>query len=159
MSLYPADRRNPGALSARRAGAIKADYLFGGALGVIIVIAMVLAVMYSFGGRTDTKMTFRYKCDKCGAEYDGSVVPMLDKSNPMVVAPPPITCEKCGAENSAYLMTKCPKCGTYYVRPSYRNPPGVPAQIGQDVCPSCGTDFVIWMRDEPKRLRAERTGK
>jgi rubredoxin len=158
MSLHPADRRRMSPISAPRAGAIKADYLFGGALGVIVIVAMVLAIFYSLKPSRPTQ-EYRYKCDKCGNEFESNTGPQMDKNDPMATAPIPIDCPKCGATKSCYAMTKCPKCGTWYVRPSFRNPRGMPAQPGQDVCPNCGTDLMAWEASEKDRLRQERLGK
>ena len=126
--------------SSRRRGAIKADYLFGAALGLIIILSMVLAVIYTMTPDRDGD-EYHYKCEACGEEFVSETAPFMDKGDPNATVPEKIDCPKCGAKKSAHAMVECPECGTYYVRPSYKNPQGMIPQPGQDVCPECGTDY------------------
>jgi hypothetical protein len=64
-------------------------------------------------------------------------------------------CRLCGARRGAYPMTKCPKCGKYYLSArqkaiidSMAEKGQLPRNIGQipDRCPHCGTDRIEFLR-------------
>jgi len=156
-SMYGKNRLN----ISRRSGAAKMDYIFGGALGVIIIGAMVLAVVYGLGGNSKvTTPEIHYKCTKCGAEFLSTKRPMGDKMDPNQMGPKPIDCPKCGAKDSAYPMTKCPKCGKWFLRDSTVHPEKrMMGQPVNDKCPSCGLNYRNWVLEQNKQARRERLKK
>ena len=71
MVLKTSRREKGLSVHNRRRGAVKMDYIFAVALGVVILGAMVLAVVYGLGSKRPEKgnIDFHYKCDKCGEEF------------------------------------------------------------------------------------------
>jgi phage FluMu protein Com len=60
-----------------------------------------------------------------------------------------IDCNKCGAQNKAFLMVKCPKCKKYYVPELHRDPLTTEASI----CPHCDTNLVEAMKEARRKGR------
>jgi len=143
-------------------GEIKMEYVFAGVLAVIILVSLVLAIKYGFGGAEQAEIEAqRYKCDACGELFVPSgPVPDAKQSELGSLAPPPIDCEKCGAKKSAYLTTKCPKCGEYFVRETYRDPMAIfQGRAIKDVCPHCGLDLAEYRAEQIKKARQERENR
>jgi len=160
MVLKTSRREKGLSVHNRRRGAVKMDYIFGGALGAVILGAMVLAVVYGLGSRRPDKanIDYHYKCDKCGEEFVTKEAPVVPKNDPRSIAPKPIDCPKCGAKASAYVMAECPKCHKYFVLPSTKNPAAVMMGQIKDLCPNCGLDYREWQSEETKKARRERIG-
>ena len=90
----------------RRAGEVKMEYVFGGALAVIIIGAMVLAIMFGFGQPSRVRNGgWRYFCDACQKEFH---VDQLPPKEPGQFGPPRLDCPECGGVKTAVQMVKCP---------------------------------------------------
>ena len=116
-------------------------------IGVIIAclaLAAVIAYNYSFAPEDSGKKAFKgqsvwVKCSNpdCGEVYQTDMkgyfdtIEILTRQNPMLMATPPLVCEKCGQE-SGYRAEKCAKCETTFFRGA--------SGRGQfaDKCPECG---------------------
>jgi len=138
------------------------EYLFAGALAVIILGSLILTIYFTLGGGEpspgDLEVTF--KCAKCGYEFSKKpeeVRPMGPDMMPMPMgapgmAPIALDCPKCGAKKSAFQAVKCPNCGAFYISQITTHPvaPGEGRQL-RDVCPKCGTDRIQWYREHRKK--------
>ena len=133
----------------------KMEYVFGAALAIIIIGAVVLA--FTSGGEEQIEQIAgdreMYWCQQCQKEFefDSSTLPpeqqgMYGKATGIV---PP--CPTCGGQNTVIEMVRCPECGEYYVSKLKQFEryqmygqvqPGTPTP--QDICPSCGTNRVQW---------------
>jgi DNA-directed RNA polymerase subunit RPC12/RpoP len=127
----------------------KGEYLFGGALAIIIIGALSLTVYYTFlgGGEGGTKVFMQYQCEKCKAEFpvDPTKYPrLMDAETP---GDQVLDCPKCGVKKSAWPMTKCPACDKYYVRPSFKAKTGKP-----DICPFCNAEYLKALREKVEKM-------
>jgi len=144
-------------------GGLKTEYLFAGALGLIIVGALILSVYFGFAGsRGEEPVLVHYKCTACEeeftinpAEQPMDTTGMAGEGDKIALAQLPIDCPKCGAKESAYRMRKClnPECEKYFLPDSYR--PGAPA-AGRIICPYCGSDQGKLLQKQRIERRAER---
>lgn len=131
------------------------DHVFGGALAVVIVLALGMTVWSTMfkghgggGGRSDN---LHYKCIECQHEFEVESIPrekMREAGDPSMAL---LDCPSCGEESSAIQMIDCPDCGEYYVSQRTRymiehNRPA-PSDV-RDVCPHCGTDRLQYMREK-----------
>ena len=117
----------------------KMEYLFTAALAIIIVGALALTIYYAVfksGGGASGMPTLHYECDKCQARFEISHASRPDLFRAESAKIRRIDCRKCQGKNTAWLMTQCPACNKYYVRPSDRQQTDKP-----DVCPFCKADF------------------
>lgn len=147
---------------SNRSGEINTDYLFAGALALIIAGALSLTIYFSFFGKSEIekeRLITHYHCDKCGGNFNVKANP-ADIEIPIGLPPaeeklPTIDCELCGAKDSAWPMNKCPKCDEYYVLPGTRDPEGWKRGEVKDICPKCGADFFQYRREQARKRRAE----
>lgn len=141
------------------------EYLLGAALGIIIVGSLIMSIYVMFrGGNQPLTPGTRYKCEKCGHEWDFDIQKEMAAANqdprgprgPMMMeqmgpmGPQAKDCPQCKAKLSCWLMNRCvnPKCGKYWEKtPQERDP-----RIGaiSRVCPHCKTDQIQWLRDNLK---------
>jgi len=152
-----ADRMSYTPSRVRRAGEVKMEYVFGAALAVIIVGAMVLALVFGFGRPEQTVVEgARYECQSCGEQFTVEDQP---PKTPDQIGPGRVDCPKCGAVQSGILMVKCPGCGEYFVPETYKRPEDVLKGIPiKNICPHCGLDLGEWRKQERERIRRERGG-
>jgi hypothetical protein len=142
-------------------GGGKTEYLFGAALALIIIAAVVMAFR---GGKKDdiTKALPEgtwYKCSQCGHEYplDISSLPPEQQGmyGPATGMVPP--CPECGAQNAGMEMVMCPECKKLYVSKvkhydrlqMFGQAQGVARP--QDICPDCGTDRIKWYAENLRK--------
>ena len=136
-------------------GVLKIDYLFAGALAVIIVGSLFLTIYFGFlGGEVSSKEydpNAHFKCDACGEEFTRNINE-VPAAGPGSYGPPPVDCPACGGQGTAWLMIKCPNCDKYYVPESYRRALDIlrGAKV-KDICPHCGTDKVQWYKEHRKK--------
>lgn len=135
-----------------RRGEVKMEYVFSGALAVIIAVSLSLAVYFGFFGgganRQDiSEIELLYKCDKCQAEFSQPLEQLAPEEMMQKGAPRPVDCPECGATASAWRMTECPSCGKSFVSPKTRNP----FTQEREICPHCNTDIPQWRRDNRKK--------
>ena len=136
-------RWNPAKHHVRQRGAVNMEYVFAGALAVIILGS--LALTFHFGpSRDDAELPEpHWQCEKCGAVLVGDLMTeeeMDSKMGPGGVLRP-TDCPKCGAKDSLYQTLRCPQCGEWYIPATAKSPDG--QIVGQDirnVCPKCGAD-------------------
>ncbi len=140
------------------------EFVFGGLLIVIIVIALVLTFWRS--GSSTPKYHNMWHCEDCG-EFDwrptakdfGETPPPMMMEGPQLR----ITCPKCG-EKEALRMTECPKCGKFYVSPrlEYEEAQFLAMRTGQpgpegpppaEICPDpdCGTDRRKYLMEQRRK--------
>ncbi len=146
------------------------EYLFAGALILVIALALVLAIYSLF--RTDDPRAddqTRYSCiaktadgKVCGNEF--TIDPNAD---PAKGAPPPMPtigipmqeCPKCH-KLGGVQMIHCPnpKCKAYYMPPAgyySMGAPGMPAARPKAVCPKCNTDRDEYLYAEHKKSQGK----
>jgi predicted RNA-binding Zn-ribbon protein involved in translation (DUF1610 family) len=136
-------------------GSGKMEYVFGTALALIILAALVLTIRSVWWENTpDSRLpeVFHYKCIACKAEMTirpedvkYEEVPNLPSGmipNMMNARP---KCPKCG-KSALASERKCPKCGTYSIPEWMLKLPAIMPGAGvKDVCPSCGEDMTsVW---------------
>jgi len=131
----------------------KTEYLFGGALAVIILGALALAIYFGFaGGPSASKGEVGgpwYKCEKCGEEFQ-----LQQTGGGTMEKALPVDCPKCGGKACAYRMSVCPKCGKRYVSDTTRYYlEMMQGRAVKDICPHCGTDIGQLRREEYKKRR------
>jgi ribosomal protein L37AE/L43A len=126
------------------------EYVFAGALALIIIGALALslnAVMGGGGPRGDVEDA-HWKCEACEEVFvDNDYLPEEEMIEGPGVAE--LDCKACGAEDSVFLMIKCPNCEQWYIPESHRQWEAVEegAEI-RDICPHCGTDYVQYWLDK-----------
>ncbi|MBS3733440.1 MAG: hypothetical protein KGY99_00745 [Phycisphaerae bacterium] len=142
-----------------------------GVLGLIIVIALTIAIAQIVGGGgdggSDEPQEVRYQCQnpecaKDGKKYEWSPEGDHRRASPEFAQYNYVECPQCG-EKSGLLMTKCPECGKWYVSESTRNlvenaggvPPGRGGRMPEAKCPHCGTVLSEYYDQQ----RREREGK
>jgi len=140
----------------------KTEYLIVGALGAVILVAVILVVANFVGGTTPpTRVSaYHYKCDKCGNEFDKKPEDFPLERTPSDGAKKLLVdCPKCKAVASAWRMTQCPnpQCHKFYVSDlttarytAFMRGVGEPAGI-QEKCPYCGTVVSEWYRQHPPK--------
>ena len=115
------------------------EYIFTAALAIIIVGALALTIYYAVfksGGGASGMPAMHYECEKCQAQFEISPASRPDLFRAETAKIRRVDCPKCQGKNTAWLMTQCPACNKYYVRPSDRQQTDKP-----DVCPFCKADF------------------
>ena len=142
----------------------KVDFLFAGALILLIVLAVGLTVWHVFFRPApnisgETGKVF-YMCTapdpqdpsrEHGYVFEVDPATIVKKINEggatsNVVA---LDCPQCRAKDSCLPATKCPKCGKFYVSERTRAEAGlIDMDISQarDICPYCGQDRDEWVR-------------
>ena len=148
-STHAARRSRPA-----RHGAITMEYVFAGALALVILGALILTVYFGFihtpGGLEEALQSeFTFRCVKCEHEFtkerDDLPVYVLRIMGEGLMF---IDCPKCNAKDSAYQLVECPKCKKLYLAPAYSDPEaylqGLP---GANVCEHCGLDVGKWFRE------------
>ena len=140
-----------------RRGAINMEYVFAGALVLLIVAALGLAVWHTFikspgtVGEVDPQVHLR--CRKCNHEYaidrdNLTKEQMFQEGDPSGIID---DCPSCGTKRAAIQLVKCPKCEKYYL-PRWRVT-GRYGQKGSNVCEYCKTDVDQWYMDEAKNRK------
>jgi len=140
---------------ALRGGGRGMEFLLAGALGLIIIGSLGLTLYSLFGepgaaGGTGRELP-RFQCQKCGHEFampSEKVYEMVPETELSRYGIARLDCPKCGARKSALEMTKCPKCGKYYLSEGMKargdaftqREPKAGEQAHREVCPHCGTD-------------------
>ena len=145
-------------------GGLKTEYLFAGALGLIIIGALTLSIYFGVAGRRGKteEILLHYKCDACGEELTINPAEQpLDMrgipENKDEMMRRPIDCPKCQAKGSAYRMMKClaPECAKYFVPESYRTQTG-PWGGTDDICPYCGANMRELYHKQIMRRRQQK---
>ncbi len=154
MYLKTALRPARASRESNRRGAINMEYVFGGALAVLILAAVVFAVWVAMGGSKEEERHVlkakTYICDVCGKQYTVNLEEMTDaERRPAPTAPKVATCRKCG-KKAAYQALPCPECGKVYVPLRARDP----FTQEPDICPFCETNVDAYKR----KKRAEARG-
>jgi hypothetical protein len=135
----------------------KMEYVFAGALGLIIVVALFLTVYYGIMGGGSASVgkgdpNTHFQCIKCKHEF--TMAPNTIPQAALAKADDPsnvkLDCPACKAKGTCYIEVLCPKCGTWYAPPSKiafdQGKMGVP-----DVCPKCGTNRIDYLREQLKK--------
>jgi len=153
--MFRKTRKNRGvkrSAPSRAGGKANMEYVFAGALAVIIVGALALTIYFVFVG-DDTGgpgEDSHWKCLNPDCQYEFTMTPKQMSELPNRATGPTIRvdCPKCGTKDRAYLMIKCPKCGKYYVPDSHKYfEAAMQGQQIRNVCPYCKTDYAQWYRD------------
>ena len=139
---------------SNRRGAINMEYVFGGALAVVILASVGLAVWVGMGGgKKEDSYALKdktYICDACGEQFTVTPDEMTDaEKNISPMSPKVIKCRKCG-KNAAYQAVPCPVCEKVYVPLRARDP----LSPERDICPFCETDVDAYKKK--KRAEARR---
>ncbi len=145
-------RGAPRRYNAARRGAINMEYVFAGALILLIVAALALAVWHTFirnpseVAEIDPQIHFR--CLKCGHEY-AKDRDQLTKSQMFSEAEGPIRddCPKCGVQRAGIQLSKCPECEKYYL-PEFFTNPRIWGQPKSNICEHCKIDVDEWYIEE-----------
>ena len=132
------------------------------ALGLIIVASLTITIAHFFGGGGPGRATPqnpRFQCDKC--KYEFEIKP--DELGPEQLSRMdaiPGDCPQCKAKNSCYPMTKCPKCGFFFVSDQTKIrmysqwkgkvPPDNLAEM-KEICPQCQTDVAAYYREQAEK--------
>ena len=118
----------------------KMEYVFAGALALIIIGSVALAVYGLLDSNDDRNVAkeWKFHCDKCNGDFT------IDLTN----GPPPgyellqpgmvIDCQRCPAKKHAWMMNQCLKCHEHYLQEKPRAGVARPP----DICPHCKTDQV-----------------
>jgi len=147
-------------------GGGKKDVLIMVVLGAIILGALVLAVMAMLGSGKDEPGKAgpqRYQCLECEWEWEPTEEELKEQRQGPMMAERRIKCTnpECTREDdeekTGVRMTKCPKCGKWFV-PEYlkkdieeMGPPGQARIICPD--PECGCDVMRYQHEQRKKNR------
>jgi len=124
------------------------EYLFGGALAAIILVSLVLTI-YSFTTEDippQPVQQLRFQCQDCAHEFEVASNEFRLTEGPLAGSVSMVgarigDCPECGG--AAFEMTKCVKCGHYWIPDRVRN---WRAYLGNrnaappDICPKCKTN-------------------
>ena len=140
-----------------------------GALGVVIVGALVMTVMYAWSSDDKEQQNtaeIMFQCTKCNAKfaYDAT----KQTAEQAITHSGAARCQKCNEPACALPMTKCPECGEHFLSGAtrYQHEVEMLDMAGKDssslgdcpptVCPKCKTDFHKWMQQHRKRKSRDR---
>ena len=146
------------------------DTLLIGALVVIIVAALAMAIAYVCGDDDQERKTpgaIMFKCLDCDAEfeYDHAKQPKGTPDTKPMKRMGPARCQSCNKLSRALQMTRCPECKQHYLSASarYQHEKDTLERQGKDasalgqcpptVCPYCRTDLHTWYRQYDARRR------
>jgi hypothetical protein len=146
-------------------GGLKTEHLFAGALGIIIVGALVLSIYFGVAGQKEGEVAvlLSYKCDACGevstinpTELQTAPQGQGAAEDKVEAGRRPIDCPKCQAKQSAYRMMTCynTECAKLFVPDSYRSEVGVWGV--PDICPHCGSNMQELRKKKILKRRQER---
>ena len=126
-----------GRLRTGNRGAVNMEYLFGGALAVVIIGAVALTIYFGWMHTAKGKDTnAHFTCYKCGKEF----LVDLFKEQPGEI----LDCRVCDGKQTAVRMVVCPKCNNW--TPLYDK------NYKQTlVCVHCGTDRNQYFRDKYRK--------
>jgi hypothetical protein len=152
-ALKGAPRRD----NVARRGVINMEYVFAGALILLIVAALALAVWHTFirnpskVAKIDPQIHFR--CLKCGGEYPKDR-DKLTKSQMFSEAEGPIRddCPKCATKGAGIQLSKCPECGKNYL-PKFFTNQRLWGQPGSNICEHCKIDVDKWYMEDAKKRK------
>ncbi len=152
--------RNSGKLDL---GGKNMEYVLAGALLIIIIVAVVLAVgpMQCGGGPTGPTGKPMFKCIECDKEWEVSQEDAnkyhreMERGMGREMGDTPIgqDCPKCGKEGCVFMMIRCPKCKEYFLSKRYTDPDAF-AKVGhRDICPDpeCKTDVHEYNKKHRRR--------
>lgn len=147
-------------------GAVNMEYVFGGALALLIVAALALSIHGSLFSKKGSGLVDKipddvyFHCDKCQNEFpilrkDLTQQQRAQQNRGLMNA----DCPKCNEKGSSLEMARCPvpKCKKYYVPESYRDIDALMSmRPGSDICSHCGTDILEWRAEDSAKRRRER---
>lgn len=144
----------PVSASRPRRGAITTEHLFGGALAILIIVAVVLTLnqtLFRGSGDTADVGTPHFKCLDCDHVFEVEEIPrerIREARDPAMVL---LDCPSCGAESKAIKMVRCPKCKEYFVSDRHlytveHGGEGAPDDV-REICPHCGTDRQEYLEE------------
>jgi hypothetical protein len=128
------------------------EVILAGAMGAVIIAALVLAVLTFVRGESGTykgpttPVVFHYQCTACSKEF---TLDKLPEVAPGVIADAttPVDCQLCKAKKKAYLENECPLCHQYYLPPAQSADPSKRTSL---ICPKCKGDIGKWYIDNKK---------
>ncbi len=136
-----------------RGGAINTEYLFAGALALVILGALALTIYFSFfrkstGLKTELPTVYQFRCVECGHEFTIDVEDLPSKAwRARGAVPMHMDCPKCGVEDAAAELYECPKCKKYYLPPAHLDPESwQEGLLGADVCEHCVFEVCVSRR-------------
>jgi Zn ribbon nucleic-acid-binding protein len=152
----------------------KLEYLMIGALSIIIIGSIGVAIYSMIGDKTPGSQQARdvnLECVKCGHQFTkapkdlnvGGPDGMIFEEMGIVQ----LDCPKCGAKKSCLAMVKCPKCEKFFLAESTKQqvaqmqlPPPRPGGQAtpppkpvRDICPHCGQDRMEWYREKYRKKK------
>jgi len=140
----------------RSGGTDKMEYIFGGALALIILAAIVLMTMHFIGGGSQGGVTipdeFHMYCAECKKEYvipKAKMMELAKQATPGPFRPKCPTCQK----NALVREAVCPACGAYYITEAMITGQDSMMPVptaGEQKCPKCGVDIRQYNRDHYK---------
>lgn len=134
----------------------KMEYVFAGALGVIILGALALTLYFAFFGNEQNRTLgdglAHLEClnPACKNQF---TMPQQDVA-PLEMPGQRILCPKC-QKKSAVSQSMCPSCKKWYLDPRavYDMSPSGPPEGLKAVCPYCKTDMDEFYRAEAMKRR------
>ncbi len=144
-----------------RGGPTQGEYLFTGAL-ILIIIAVLVFIFWprvTIGCRLPLVTQVHFRCLKCGHEYAKDRDQLTKAQMFMEGEPYGILddCPKCGAKDESRQKVKCPECEKYYLPKVFTYPKGCP-DVSSNICEHCGIDVNKWyIEDAKKRKSPSRT--
>jgi len=138
------------------------EYVFAGALALIIISSLVLTIYHVGGDKTGSGgRIIRLECQSCGHQFELTPKEMMEKNSAGPGGMPApgmvpgmamsLDCPSCKIESSAIPMTRCPACEKYYVSEASKYPEAyMSGQMPPDICPHCNTDRIQWYHDKAK---------
>jgi DNA-directed RNA polymerase subunit RPC12/RpoP len=150
---------------------IQKEQIIVGGLAVLIVGLLAYNVYSFFAGPSAIAGTGgkdMFKCTECQHDFEfteemrNELMQNLDERGgggimDMTGDFRAIDCPSCNAENSSIRMTRCPKCGHYWLSEQDKafaeNPEPSDEELMRidemtEVCPECGTDRVQYLREQ-----------
>jgi len=139
----------------------KMEYLFGGALALIIILALGLTIKYSFfggskGGAVPDELHFF--CTACSQEVTIKTKDMKPGEPMLAMAPTGMpgaqkpVCPKC-SQPALVMEYKCPLCDQFYVRDLGLSPAAMAGGPKDEICKKCNGNVSEFYRNKAREAK------